>query len=80
MCWCVLFVVFVYVWFTCLRALCAMYRVMLYGLCFVAGFVCVGVLFICLCDVLMISDVLLSGFVLCCCAFARVGLMRVVCV
>ena len=39
----------------------------------VACFVCVGALFMYLCDVLMINDVLSSGFVLCCCAFARVG-------
>ena len=41
--------------------------------CFVACLVCVGALFINLSGVLMINDVLLSGCVLCCCAFARVG-------
>ena len=35
--------------------------------------VCVCVLFIYSCDVFMMNGVLLSGFVLCCRVFARVG-------
>ena len=46
----------------------------------VACFVCVGVLYICSCDVLMINGVLLSGFVLCRKVFARVGFNVCVCV
>ena len=66
LCWRVLFVVFVCACFMCLRVLCAMYCVMLYGLC-VACFVCVNALFIYLCAVFMTSGVLLSGCVVLLC-------------
>ena len=35
--------------------------------------VCVGALFISMCDVVMMNGRMLSGVVLCCCVFARVG-------
>ena len=40
-------------------------------------FVCVGALFICLCDVSMVNGMMLSEFALCCNAFARLGLICV---
>ena len=71
MCWCVLFVVLlcvcVYV-FACVvcDVLCDVAWV---GFCIVC--VCAGALLIIVCDVCMMNGVVLSGFVLCCCVFAR---------
>ena len=72
-CWCVLFVVCVCVCFMCLRVLCAMYGAMLYGLWFAMFLFLVSVLSIYVCDAFMMNGARLSGFVLCCCVFARVG-------
>ena len=42
-------------------------------------FVCVGGLSTSLCDEFMMNGVMVSGFVLRCCVFARVGLLCVFC-
>ena len=52
------------------------------GVVFVIGVTCVGVLILCLLDVLMLTCVLVSGLCLCCAVVMRVGFnvfVRVVC-
>ena len=43
------------------------------GVVFVVAFICVGVLIICLLDVLMLNCVLVSGLCFCCAVVMRVG-------